>query len=427
MIKIVTNPTKQELNALLSRPFAENESVKTIAASIIDRVKRGGDGEVRKITFETDKVDIENSLATDEEFSLSREKITSELRRAIEVAKTNIEKFHSAQRFEQINVNTSNGVECYQRSRAISRVGLYIPGGTAPLFSTVLMLAIPAKIAGCKEIILCSPPSSNGRIADEILYCAELCGVKNVYKIGGATAIAAMAYGTESIAPCHKIFGPGNRYVTAAKQLVSLYTTAIDMPAGPSEVMVVCDDSAKARYVAADLLSQAEHGADSQALAVTTSQKLAQEIKCEVEKMVEELSRGEMAELSLKNSSIVVVESRTEILNIVNAYAPEHLIVSMEDADAFSDEVDNAGSIFIGNYTPESAGDYCSGTNHTLPTSGWAKSMSGVNLDSFSKKITYQKISKQGIEELAPTIITMANSEGLTAHALAAKVRTEKE
>lgn len=427
MIKIVDNPNGEELKILLSRPFAENESVKQIAAAIIERVKNGGDAEVRKITFETDKVDICSPVVTAAEFAAARGRVSDTLRDAINKAKTNIEKFHAAQLHTAIEVTTTEGVTCYQKSRAISRIGLYIPGGTAPLFSTVLMLAVPAIIAGCREIILCSPPSAKGEIADEIIYCAELCGVDKIYKIGGATAIAAMAYGTESIAPCHKIFGPGNRYVTAAKQLVSLYTAAIDMPAGPSEVMVVCDESAKARYVAADLLSQAEHGADSQAIAITTSSKLATEIKSEVEKMVSELTRGELAELSLKNSAIVVVKSRSEIMNIVNSYAPEHLIVSLEDADTFTEGVENAGSIFIGNYTPESAGDYCSGTNHTLPTSGWAKSMSGVNLDSFSKKITYQKITKQGIENLAPIIIEMANAEGLTAHALAAKVRTEKE
>ncbi|MEG1935649.1 MAG: histidinol dehydrogenase, partial [Rikenellaceae bacterium] len=305
MIKIIEYPTKETLQEVLARPFSQNESAKEIAASIIERVKLGGNSEVRKITLETDRVDISMPHVTDNEFATARQRVSPQLKQAIAAAKINIETFHAAQKHKPIEVTTSEGVTCYQKSRAISRIGLYIPGGTAPLFSTVMMLAVPAQIAGCKEIILCSPPTSDGEIADEILYCAELCKVTKVYKIGGATAIAAMAYGTETIKPCYKIFGPGNRYVTAAKQLISLHTAAIDMPAGPSEVMVVCDESAKARYVAADLLSQAEHGADSQALAITTSKTMAKLIKYEVETMVKELARGELAGLSLKNSAIV--------------------------------------------------------------------------------------------------------------------------
>ena len=426
MIKIIENPSSKELQQLLARPFSSDiEVVVEVAKDIIKRVREGGDKAIREITIATDKVDLAQFKVTDKEIEEAANMVSPSLKAAIQVAKENIEKFHAAQKFDDIVVETSSGVTCYQKSKPISRIGLYIPGGTAPLFSTVLMLAAPANIAGCKEIVMCTPPSNGGDVAPEILYCAALCGVKDIYKIGGATAIAAMAYGTESIKPVYKIFGPGNRYVTAAKQLVMAHTASIDIPAGPSEVMVVCDDSASPSYVAADLLSQAEHGADSQAIAVVTSLQLATKIQEEIVKMLEVLPRAEYMLKSLANSAIVVVPSIEELVDTINAYAPEHLIIAMEESDKIADLVENAGSVFIGHYTPESAGDYCSGTNHTLPTGGWGKSMSGVNLDSFCKKITYQKITEEGIKNLAPTIIAMAEAEGLGAHALAAKVRTK--
>ena len=425
MIKIVDKPSSEELQQLLNRPFSSDTAVFDIVKDIIDRVKAKGDIAVREITKNTDSIDLATFKVTDSEIEEAKLQISSELKAAIDVAKANIERFHAAQKFDDITVETSKGVTCCQKSKPISRVGLYIPGGTAPLFSTVLMLALPANIAGCKEVIICTPPSKSGKVAPEILYCADICGVKNIYKIGGATAIAAMAYGTESIKPVYKIFGPGNRYVTAAKQLVMAHTASIDIPAGPSEVMVVCDDSASPRYVAADLLSQAEHGSDSQSIAVVTSTALAVAINAEVKQMLAVLPRAEYMRQSLANSSIVVVDSIEDIIDVINDYAPEHLIIAMDNGDAVADMVENAGSVFIGHYTPESAGDYCSGTNHTLPTGGWGKSMSGVNLDSFCKKITYQKITKEGIVNLAPTIIAMAEGEGLEAHSLAAKVRTE--
>ncbi|MFI3321748.1 MAG: histidinol dehydrogenase [Rikenellaceae bacterium] len=426
MIKII-DCRNSDATPYLERPFSKGSDVGRVVEEIVAKVKEGGDKALSELSRTIEKVDLgENFLVSEAEFTAATAKISAELKDAIEVAITNIERFHAAQKHHEVVVDSGDGVVCVQRSRAISRVGLYIPGGTAPLFSTVLMLALPSKIAGCKEVILCTPPAKDGSVAAEILYCAKACGVDKVYKIGGAAAIAAMAYGTETIKPCFKIFGPGNRYVTAAKQLVASSQCSIDMPAGPSEVMVVCDETANSRFVAADLLSQAEHGTDSQAIAVVLSKEMAQKVKTDTEAMVGELSRADFASLSLSNSSILIVKDKEQMLKVINEYAPEHLIISTKDAETFALEVDNAGSIFIGNYTPESAGDYCSGTNHTLPTSGWAKSMSGVNLDSFCKKITYQSISKEGIQRLAPSIIAMANAEGLTAHALAAEVRREQ-
>ncbi len=426
MIKIIDNPSATELDRLLARPFSNDKKVVEIAQQIIDDVRSGGDSSVRAITLATDKVDLESFVVSQQEIAEATEMISDSLKEAIAIAKTNIESFHSAQKMADIAVETAPGVVCSQKSKPITRVGLYIPGGTAPLFSTVLMLAAPAKIAGCREVVMCTPPSKDGSVAAEILYAANLCGVDKIYKIGGATAVAAMACGTETIKPVYKIFGPGNRYVTAAKQLVMTQQTAIDIPAGPSEVMVVCDESASPRFVAADMLSQAEHGADSQSIAVVTSMALALEIKREIGEMLKVLPRSEYLLSSLESSSIVVVRSIEELIDTINDYAPEHLIIAMEQSDKIAEMVENAGSVFIGHYTPESAGDYCSGTNHTLPTGGWGKSLSGVNLDSFCKKITYQKISREGMEGLAQTIITMAQAEGLEAHALAAKVRIEK-
>ncbi|MBQ2017940.1 MAG: histidinol dehydrogenase, partial [Alistipes sp.] len=370
-------------------------------------------------------VELDSLKVSDEEFKEAAEKVSPEVKAAIEVARKNITAFHTAQLPREVRVETQPGVVCIQRPVAIRRVGLYIPGGTAPLFSTVLMLALPAKIAGCEEVVLCTPTNKEGKVAAEVLYAAQQCGVTSVYKIGGAQAVAAMAYGTESVPKVDKIFGPGNRYVTLAKQLVSGRNTSIDMPAGPSEVMVMADESADARFVAADLLSQAEHGRDSQAMVVCNSESLAEVVMAEVECQTALLSRGEYIAESLKNSRAVVFESRQEMIDFANAYAAEHLIVSMQDAWSVVDKITAAGSIFVGNYSPESAGDYVSGTNHTLPTSGWAHSCSGVNVDSFMRKMTIQELSKEGLQGLSSTIVAMADAEGLEAHAAAVKVRME--
>jgi histidinol dehydrogenase len=351
--------------------------------------------------------------------------VSDELKTAIREAKTNIEIFHSSQRFQSQKIETTTGVVCWQKAVGIEKVGLYIPGGSAPLFSTVLMLAIPAKIAGCTEITLCSPPNSEGKIHPAILFAAQESGVSRIFKLGGIQAIGAMAYGTESVPKCYKIFGPGNQYVMAAKQLVSLRDVAIDMPAGPSEVEVLADETANAAFVAADLLSQAEHGADSQVVLVTTSEKLIDEVKAELIRQTALLSRSAIAEKALENSRMILVRDKQEMLEITNLYAPEHLIVEMDCYAEFTDQIINAGSVFLGHYTPESAGDYASGTNHTLPTNGYATAYSGVNLDSFIKKITFQEISKQGILNLGKTIEVMAENEQLTAHKNAVTLRLD--
>lgn len=424
-MKIYQNPPREEWRELCRRAEQDNSQIAERVEAIVERVAREGDAALYALAEQIDGVSLDSLVVTDEEFAYAESRVSDEVKSAIEVAVKNISAFHRAQLPKELRVVTQSGVECMQRPVAIRRVGLYIPGGTAPLFSTVLMLALPASIAGCGEIILCTPTDKQGRVAAEVLYAARRCGVTNVYKAGGAQAIAAMAYGTESIPKVDKIFGPGNRYVTMAKQMVAARNTAIDMPAGPSEVMVLADASANPTFVAADMLSQAEHGRDSQAIVVCDSMALAESVASEVERQRVLLSRADYVAESLANSRAIVFDSRDDMVAFANEYAAEHLIVSMADAWGVAAEITAAGSIFIGNYSPESAGDYASGTNHTLPTSGWAHSCSGVNIDSFVRKITIQELSKSGIEALAPTIIAMAEAEGLEAHAAAVKVRIE--
>ena len=422
-MNIFVNPPRGEWAELCRRAEQDNSLIAERVQAIVDRVAREGDAALKALAKDIDGVELASLKVSDEEFVGAAEKVSPEVKAAIEVARKNISAFHTAQLPREVRVETQPGVVCIQRPVAIRRVGLYIPGGTAPLFSTVLMLALPAKIAGCEEVVLCTPTNKEGKVAAEVLYAAQQCGVTSVYKVGGAQAVAAMAYGTESVPKVDKIFGPGNRYVTLAKQLVSGRNTSIDMPAGPSEVMVMADESADARFVAADLLSQAEHGRDSQAMVVCNSESLAEAVMAEVERQAAQLSRGEYIAESLKNSRAVVFESCQEMIDFANAYAAEHLIVSMQDAWSVVDKITAAGSIFVGNYSPESAGDYASGTNHTLPTSGWAHSCSGVNVDSFMRKMTIQELSKEGLQGLSSTIVAMADAEGLEAHAAAVKVR----
>ena len=424
-MKIYQNPPREEWRELCRRAEQDNSQIAERVEAIVERVAREGDAALYALAEDIDGVRLTALAVTDEEFAYAESRVSDEVKSAIEVAVKNISAFHRAQLPKELRVITQEGVECMQRPVAIRRVGLYIPGGTAPLFSTVLMLALPAEIAGCGEIILCTPTDKQGRVAAEVLYAARRCGVTNVYKAGGAQAIAAMAYGTESVPKVDKIFGPGNRYVTMAKQMVATRNTAIDMPAGPSEVMVLADTSANPTFVAADMLSQAEHGRDSQAIVVCDSIAMAESVAAEVERQRILLSRADYVAESLANSRAIVFDNRDDMVAFANEYAAEHLIVSMADAWGVAAEITAAGSIFIGNYSPESAGDYASGTNHTLPTSGWAHSCSGVNIDSFVRKITIQELSKSGIEALAPTIIAMAEAEGLEAHAAAVKVRIE--
>lgn len=422
-MNIFVNPTREEWAELCRRAEQDNSLIAERVQAIVDRVAREGDAALKALAKDIDGVELASLKVSDEEFVEAAEKVSPEVKAAIEVARKNISAFHTAQLPREVRVETQPGVVCIQRPVAIRRVGLYIPGGTAPLFSTVLMLALPAKIAGCEKVVLCTPTNKEGKVAAEVLYAAQQCGVTSVYKVGGAQAVAAMAYGTESVPKVDKIFGPGNRYVTLAKQLVSGRNTSIDMPAGPSEVMVMADESADARFVAADLLSQAEHGRDSQAMVVCNSEALAEAVMAEVERQAALLSRGEYIAESLKNSRAVVYASRQDMIAFANAYAAEHLIVSMQDAWSVVGSITAAGSIFVGNYSPESAGDYASGTNHTLPTSGWAHSCSGVNVDSFMRKMTIQELSKEGLQGLSSTIVAMADAEGLEAHAAAVKVR----
>lgn len=394
---------------------------------ILNEVREGGDGALREISLRIDGYCPYCFEVSEEEFAQAEKEVTEELKGAIEVAAANISMFHKEQIPHTLKVNVAPGVTCWQKPVAIQRVGLYIPGGSAPLFSTVLMLAVPAKLAGCKEVIMCTPANKEGKVAPQVLYAAKRCGVDKVYKIGGAQAIAAMAYGTGEIAKVDKIFGPGNRYVTTAKQLVSGENTAIDMPAGPSEVMVLADSSSNANFVAADLLSQAEHGADSQAMVVCNSVDLAKNIQEEVCEATKSLGRIDYINKSLEESRIIVFKERDKIIAFANHYACEHLIVSLENPWEAVEKITAAGSIFVGNWSPESAGDYASGTNHTLPTSGWAHSCSGVNIESFIRRITVQELTREGIKNLAPTIIAMAEAEGLQAHAEAVKVRIKEE
>ena len=425
MLAIYDNPPREQWAELMSRSAVGGAEVQEVVERILERVRRDGDSALRELAQEIDGVELIALQLSDAEIEKACEATDVELKKAIGEAKANIEKFHRAQQREGVDVETSAGVRCVQRSVPIERVGLYIPGGTAPLFSTVLMLAVPAVVAGCREIVMCTPVGRNGEVASAVVYAAKVCGVQRIYKVGGAQAVGAMAYGTETVGRVDKIFGPGNQYVTTAKQLVGLSQVAIDMPAGPSEVMVMADATARAEFVAADLLSQAEHGADSQSMLVCSSREIAERVQTETFKQLENLSRKELAQRSLENSRIVVLASIDDMVAFANEYAAEHLIIAMSEPWSVADRITAAGSVFVGNYSPESAGDYASGTNHTLPTSGWARSMSGVNLDSFTKRITYQELTQQGLCGLSQTIIQMAEAEGLQAHANAVKIRVQ--
>ena len=425
-MKLIKYPDRSQWNEILKRPVLETENLFDTVRNIINRVRAGGDRVVMEYEAVFDKAELTSLAVTSAEIEEAEKEVPIELKAAIYLAKRNIETFHSAQRFEGKKVDMMEGVTCWQKAVAIEKVGLYIPGGSAPLFSTVLMLAIPAKIAGCKEIVLCTPPDKNGKVHPAILFAAHLAGVSKIFKVGGVQAIAAMAYGTESIPKVYKIFGPGNQYVTAAKQLVSLRDVAIDMPAGPSEVEVLADESANPVFVAADLLSQAEHGVDSQAMLVTTSEKLQTEVVYEVERQLGYLTRRDIAEKSLANSKLILVKDMEEALELTNAYAPEHLIIETKDYMEVAGQIVNAGSVFLGAFSPESAGDYASGTNHTLPTNGYAKAYSGVSLDSFIRKITFQEILPSGMSAIGPAIEVMAANEHLDAHKNAVTVRLEE-
>ncbi|MCF8361981.1 MAG: histidinol dehydrogenase [Prolixibacteraceae bacterium] len=423
---VIKYPLKTDWPSLLQRPAFETASLNEKVKAVLDDIKANGDKAVRKYTVHFDKVELENMLVSETEIEAGVAELNTELKKAIEIATANIRQFHESQRFETKVVETTPGVKCWQKSVGIEKVGLYVPGGTAPLFSTVLMLAVPAQIAGCKEIVLCTPPQKDGKLPASVLFAAKLSGITKIFKIGGIQAIGAMAYGTESVPKVSKIFGPGNQYVTAAKQLVSMSDVAIDMPAGPSEVAVMADENANPSFVASDLLSQAEHGADSQVILVTTSEKLIDEVQVELDKQLKVLPRMDYALKSLENSRIFLVKTEQEMIDMMNLYAAEHLIIQMKNYAEVAEKIINAGSIFLGGYTPESAGDYASGTNHTLPTNGWAKSYSGVNLDSFIRKITFQEITREGIQTLGPVIEQMAEAESLFAHKNAAKIRTPR-
>lgn len=422
---LIDYPEKSQWQELLKRPVMNTESLFGTVQGIIDRVKAGGDEAVLQYEMQFDKVSLSALAVSSEEFDEAENLIDEELKAAIRLAAGNISAFHAAQRFVGKKVETKPGVTCWQKAVPIEKVGLYIPGGTAPLFSTVLMLAVPACIAGCREIVLCTPPGKDGKVHPAVLFAARVAGVQRVFKAGGVQAIAAMAYGTESIPKVYKIFGPGNQYVTAAKQLVSLRDVAIDMPAGPSEVEVLADATANPVFVAADLLSQAEHGVDSQAVLITTSKELQQAVKDEVERQLDLLPRKEIAARSLANSKLIVVKDMEEAVEMTNAYAPEHLIVETENYMAVAEQIVNAGSVFLGALTPESAGDYASGTNHTLPTNGYAKAYSGVSLDSFIRKMTFQEIKPEGLCKIGPAIEVMAANESLDGHKNAVSVRLD--
>ena len=427
-MKIYRYPDKSEWPPILERPVKDDSEMENIVKEVLLQVKSAGDKSILEFTKKFDRVELKEFLVTDAEKMESEALVDDELKNAMVLAARNIRKFHEAQIPDAIEMETMPGVTCIQKPVPIEKVGLYVPGGTAPLFSTVLMLAIPAKIAGCSEIILCSPPGSNGILNPAIIYAAQLSGINKIYKIGGIQAIAAMAYGTETVPKVDKIFGPGNQYVTVAKQLVSRKDVAIDMPAGPSEVAVLTDESSNPVFIASDLLSQAEHGPDSQVVLITTSDAMISKVEKEIEIQLATLPRKEYATGSLKHSRVILVRDYIEMMEIVNAYAPEHLIISTANADELATRVRNAGSVFIGEFTPETAGDYASGTNHTLPTYGYAKAYSGVNLDAYFKKITFQKITKEGLQNIGPAIETMALAEQLTAHqrSVALRLRYKK-
>lgn len=422
-MKKIIYPERKDWTEILRRPALDMETLRDTVKEVLDRVKAEGDRAVIDYEERFDKVKLSTLMVTEAEMAEAEKEVPIELKAAIMLAQKNIRTFHASQRFEGKKVQTAPGVTCWQKAVAIEKVGLYIPGGTAPLFSTVLMLATPAQIAGCKEIVLCTPPNKEGKIHPAILYAAKLAGVNRIFKAGGVQAIGAMAYGTESIPKVYKIFGPGNQYVTAAKQQVSLRDVAIDMPAGPSEVEVLADETANPVFVAADLLSQAEHGADSQAVLVTTSEKLIKEVEYEVQRQLALLPRWEIAEKALLNSKLILVKNMDEAIELTNEYAPEHLIIETQNYLEQAEHIVNAGSVFLGSLSPESAGDYASGTNHTLPTNGYATAYSGVSLDSFIRKITFQEITREGIQTIGPAIEVMAANEQLKGHKNAVTVR----
>jgi histidinol dehydrogenase len=419
----IYNPERVAWKAVLKRPTQTIADIEEMVNAVFMEIKTGGDAIVSKYTKKFDGVDVQDMLVSPKELEESELLISDDLMAAIQQAKNNIEKFHRAQKTDKVAVETANGVQCWQEKRPIQKVGLYIPGGTAPLFSTILMLAVPANIAGCKEIILCSPPNKEGKIHPAILYTAHLCGVTKIFKVGGIQAIASMTFGTETIPPVYKIFGPGNQFVTVAKQIATKYGIAIDMPAGPSELLVMADDTANAAFVASDLLSQAEHGVDSQVVLVSTSRNLIDAVEAEVAKQIKVLPRMAIAEKAIANSKLIYLENQQTAVDLINEYGPEHYILCVKNEEFYLRQTYNAGSVFVGNYTPESAGDYASGTNHTLPTNGYAKQYSGVNLDSFMKSMTFQKISEKGIQEIGNTIELMAEAEGLQAHKNAVTLR----
>ena len=419
----IYNPKKEDWKTILERPTKTVADIEATVDQVFKEVKEGGDTVIVKYTEKFDGVTVSDLLVSDDEIVEANAAVSVELKEAILIAKENIEKFHSAQQTKSIHVETAKGVDCWQVKRPIQKVGLYIPGGTAPLFSTILMLAVPANIAGCNEIVLCSPPNKEGKIHPAILYTANLCGVTKIFKIGGIQAIAAMTFGTESIPQVYKIFGPGNQYVTVAKQIATKHGVAIDMPAGPSELLVVADDTANPSFVASDLLSQAEHGTDSQVILVTTSKVMLESVEQAISDQIQDLPRKDIAQKAIDNSKLIFVEDDQIAQELINEYGPEHYIVCVENEESYLNAIVNAGSVFIGNYTPESAGDYASGTNHTLPTNGYAKQYSGVNLDSFMKSMTFQKISKKGIQESGSAIEIMAEAEGLQAHKNAVTLR----
>lgn len=422
-MEVIKYPSREDWASLAKRPALDVTTLFDTVRTVLDEVRQEGDAAVKRYEEKFDKVRLADLQVSEAKIQEARELVSEDLKQAIRTAKDNIEKFHASQRFTGQKVETTSGVTCWQKAVAIEKVGLYIPGGTAPLFSTVLMLAVPAHIAGCKEIVLCTPPNKEGKVHPAILFAAETAGVSKIFKAGGIQAIAAMAYGTESVPKVYKIFGPGNQYVTAAKQLVSLKDVAIDMPAGPSEVEVIADETANPDFIAADFLSQAEHGADSQAILVTSCEGIVAPVIKAIQEQLSKLSRKEITEKALEHSRIIVLKDELEVIDFTNAYAPEHLIIQTANYSHIAGQIENAGSVFMGPYTPESAGDYASGTNHTLPTNGYAKAYSGVNLDSFIKKITFQEITAEGIKNLGGTIQIMAGNEQLDAHRNAVTIR----
>lgn len=422
-MKIYKYPTREELKELLKRPVRDAGQLNATVAAVLADIKTKGDAAVKEYEEKFDHVSLQDLAVTEAEMQEAEQLVSNDLKQALVLAHQNIEKFHASQKFQAEHVQVTEGVECWQKSVPIQKVGLYIPGGTAPLFSTVLMLATPAKIAGCEEIVLCTPPARDGKVNPAILVAARIAGVSKIFKIGGVQAIGAMAYGTESVPKVYKIFGPGNQFVMCAKQQVSLHDVAIDMPAGPSEVEVLADDSSNPVFVAADLLSQAEHGVDSQVLLVTKNEQIIEKVQQEVERQLALLPRNEIAAQSLEYSKIILVRDDEEMMDVTNQYAPEHLIIETKNYMELSEKVINAGSVFLGSLTPESAGDYASGTNHTLPTNGYAVAYNGVNLDSYNRKITFQHITEEGVQSIGRTVELMAEAEGLDAHKNAMTVR----